>query len=73
MEFEVDSDVPGQTWQVEITDNGTEVFSGTRVTRDSSGEFRVRRGIANQRGEDTVVATASNAATGETCTGQGTL
>jgi len=72
VEFEVDSDVPGQTWAVRITDNGAEVFSGTRVTQDGSGEFRVRRATRNQPGPDTVVATASNTATGETCTAEGT-
>ncbi len=68
----MDSDVPGQTWAVRITDNDAEVFSGTRVTQDGSGEFRVRRATRNQPGPDTVVATASNAATGETCTAEGT-
>lgn len=72
VEFRVDSDVPGQTWQVQITDNGAVVFSGTRVTRDSSGQFRVRRNISDQRGPDTITATATNAESGETCTGQGT-
>lgn len=72
VEFEVDSDVPGQRWRVLITDNGTEVFAGTRRTQDGSGDFRVRRAIADQAGPDNIVATATNAVTGETCTAEGT-
>lgn len=72
VEFEVDSDVPGQRWRVIISDNGTEVFAGTRRTEDGSGDFRVRRAIADRVGPDNIVATATNAATGETCTAEGT-
>lgn len=71
VEFKVDSDIPGQTWQVNITDNGAVVFSGTRMTRDSSGQFRVRRTITDQPKSDTITATGTNAETGETCTGEG--
>ena len=31
VEFEVDSNVVGQTWQVRLTKNGNQIFSGTRV------------------------------------------
>jgi len=68
-EFQVDSNVAGQVWSVRLTDNGTQVFSGQRTTTAPSGAFSVERTIRNQTGTDTIVATASNAATGETCRG----
>ena len=66
-EFEVDSNVVGQTWNVSMTDNGSTVFTGSGTTVAPSGSFTVRPRIANQAGTDMVVATATNPATGETC------
>ena len=43
IEFEVDSNVVGQTWTVKIADNGSTVFSGTRRTTAPSGSFSVER------------------------------
>ena len=37
VEFEVDSNHAGQTWQVRLTKNGTQIFSGTKVTQAPSG------------------------------------
>lgn len=69
IEFQVDSNVSGQTWAVKITDNGARVFAGTRMTAGPSGSFSVDRKIADRAGADTLVATAMNAMTGETCRG----
>ncbi len=69
VEYEVDSNVAGQTWSVRITDNGTKVFAGQRMTAGRSGSFTVQRRTANRAGADKLVATATNAATGETCRG----
>src|SRR4051812_3497230 len=41
VELEVDSNVVGQTWSVQIADNGTSIFSGTRRTTAPSGSFEV--------------------------------
>lgn len=60
----------GQTWAVLITDNGQTVFDGEKVTRGRSGSFEARARTANQPGTDNFVATAQNAASGETCTGE---
>ncbi|MEY2401985.1 MAG: hypothetical protein QOJ08_2096 [Ilumatobacteraceae bacterium] len=68
-EFQVDSNRNGQVWSVRIRDNGVQVFSGQRTTVAPSGSFSISRHIANRAGTDTIVATASNAKTGETCTG----
>jgi type 1 fimbria pilin len=67
VEFEVDSNVNGQRWNVQLRDNGTSVFKGAATTQPPSGSFVVRRTIANQAGTDTVRAIAMNAVTGETC------
>ncbi len=73
IEFQVDSNVVGQTWAVSIKDNGTSVFAGTAKTVGPSGSFSVNKLTANRAGADSVVATAKNAATGETCRGAVTL
>jgi len=69
VEFEVDSNRNGQTWSVRITDNGVQVFAGNRTTQPPSGSFEVQRRIANRAGTDTIRARATNARTGESCTG----
>jgi hypothetical protein len=72
-EFEVDSNRVGQVWNVAINDNGVRVFTGTRTTVAPSGSFEVKRLIANRAGVDHIVASARNAATGETCVGSASL
>lgn len=69
VEYEVDSNVAGQTWKVKITDNGNKVYAGKQVTKGASGSFSVERRTANLAGQDVVVATATNIASGETCSG----
>jgi len=70
VEYEVDSNQNGQTWAVVITDNGETVFAGDKVTKGRSGSFEARVRPPNQPGTDNFVATAENAASGETCTGE---
>jgi hypothetical protein len=69
VEYEVDSNVVGQTWRVRIAKNGTSVFAGSRVTQAPSGSFEVRLRTANGVGVDRFRAAATNPATGETCLG----
>lgn len=69
IEFEVDSNKVGQTWQVRLTKNGTQIFSGSRVTQAPSGSFTVRKVTSNPAGTDTIRGRAVNRATGETCVG----
>lgn len=67
VQFEVDTNRPGQTFTVKITDNGSTVFSGARRTARPSGSFEVEKSIANRSGRDKLVAHAvrgSNACTG---------
>lgn len=67
-EFEVDSNVVGQTWTWTVSLNGAPAGSGSGTTAAPSGSFKVTRRLANQPGRDTVSAQATNPATGEVCT-----
>ena len=65
--WDVDSGIPGQTWNMSVSQNGNVIGSGSRVTNArGEAEFRLR-GVANPAGKDTFAGTASNPATGETC------
>ncbi len=66
-EFEVDSNVNGQAWNVRVTDNGVTLFTGKRVTAAPSGSFSLHLRKPNLPGTDTVKAVASNPTTRETC------
>jgi hypothetical protein len=70
LEFEVDSNVNGQSWNVRIKQNGDRIFSGTRVTQGPSGSFELTRRPNDTAGTDRFVARATNPSTGETCVGQ---
>lgn len=70
VEFEVDSNVNGQRWQVQLSDNGVTFFQGSRTTAGPSGSFEVHSRTANRAGADQIMARATNSRTGETCTGQ---
>jgi PKD repeat protein len=69
VEFEVDSNVVGQTWNWKFFDNGAQVAAGTSKTIAPSGSFDVRRLIANKAGADTIRARAANPVSGEVCQG----
>lgn len=69
VEFEVDSNINGQTWNVRLKRNGNVFFQGQRTTQAPSGSFEVRRVINNGPAPDTIVGRAVNPATGEVCRG----
>ncbi|MGB8702882.1 MAG: hypothetical protein WCD18_25985 [Thermosynechococcaceae cyanobacterium] len=73
IEFEVDSNVNGQTWSNVIRDNGTLVFKGNKVTQGPSGSYTIRKFTANQAGDDVIIARAKNLKTGEVCLGSVTF
>jgi len=73
VEFEVDQNVVGDTWKVQMKDNGTLIFRGQAVTKGPSGSFEIRTLTADQAGTDTVVAVAKNLSTGETCKGSASI
>ncbi|MHA3702084.1 hypothetical protein ACXR2U_07845 [Jatrophihabitans sp. YIM 134969] len=67
VEFEVDTNVPGQTFTVRVTDGPTVVFAGSKTTGARSGSFSVERRTADRAGVDTIRAVATRG--GNTCTG----
>lgn len=73
VEYEVDSNVNGQSWKVRIFKNGDRIFRGTRTTRAPSGSFDVRVVTSNPAGSDTFRGKAVNVATGEVCRGAATI
>jgi len=70
LEFEVDSNANGQSWNVRLNQNGNRIFAGTRVTQGPSGSFELKRRPNDAAGTDRFVARATNPSTGETCVGQ---
>jgi hypothetical protein len=73
VEYEVDSNVVGQTWRVRLFHDGTRFFAGTKVTKAPSGSFTVRKVVANHAGTDTIKGRAVNVKTGETCVGKASI
>jgi hypothetical protein len=72
VEFEVDQNRNGVTWNVRLKRNGNLFFAGQRTTQAPSGSFEVRRVTNNGAGSDFFVARAVNPATGEVCRGTAT-
>lgn len=59
VEFEVDSNLNGQTWGVRLKRDGNVFFTGTRTTQAPSGSFSVERKISNSAGDDVIVGRAT--------------
>jgi hypothetical protein len=71
VEFEVDSNVSGQTWRVRLFQDGDKIFGGNRVTRGASGSFDVRKVTGDGSGTDPFTARATHE--GETCRGSASI
>jgi hypothetical protein len=71
VEFEVDQNRSGVSWNVALRKNGRLVATGVRVTRAPSGSFAFRRLLTNGRGPDVIKASARRAS-GEICTAKAT-
>jgi hypothetical protein len=71
-EFEVDQNVNGVAWDVEISRNGTVVVETTRRTHAPSGSFSVERRLTNGAGPDAISAKATSP-TGEVCSATATI
>src|SRR5918996_3039479 len=65
VEFEVDSNVNGQTWRVRIFQDGDRIFRGRRETRGPSGSFGVELRTQNRAGTDRFRGRAGNVGTDE--------
>lgn len=68
VEFEVDSNVRRQSWNVVLQDNGSTFLQKKLKTKGPSGSFEARARPANRAGTDIIQASATNGATGESCT-----
>lgn len=68
VEFEVESHVSGQLWTIRMSDRGATFFKGSKTTTAPGGSFEAKAFAKNRPGTDSISATATNAATGETCT-----
>jgi hypothetical protein len=70
--WRVDSQIPGQTWEMTLSRNGQQIAAANRVT-NADGEATINRRLADAPGADEFSGTARNPATGETCAGSATL
>ncbi|HYU58936.1 MAG TPA: hypothetical protein VEO00_12945 [Actinomycetota bacterium] len=68
VEWEVDSHVAGQRWNMAIKRAGVLLKSGRRTT-DACGDAELRVVVSNAAGTDAFRGKAANLATGETCKG----
>jgi hypothetical protein len=73
VEFEVDQNRVGRTWNVKLKRDGSLLWQGQRTTRAPSGSFEARRVISDRAGRDTIVARATNPNSGEVCRGTATF
>ncbi len=73
VEYEVDSNVNGQTWRVQLYKNGNRFFQGSRRTHGPSGSFELRVVTSNPAGSDALRARAVNTASGQACGGRATF
>jgi hypothetical protein len=72
VEFEVDQNRNGQTWDVKLKKNGTSFWSGQRTTQAPSGSFDARRVVSGGSG-DRFTGIATNPRSGEVCRGTATF
>jgi hypothetical protein len=73
VEFEVDQNRDGQTWNVRMKRGGGVFWRGARTTQPPSGSFEVRRVTRNGAGPDRVVVRARDPRSGEVCRGSATF
>ena len=59
---------PGETWQLFLSDNGTRIFSASRVA-DADGELRAVKVTSNRSGTDRVKGSGVNIDSGGSCEG----
>jgi len=69
LEFEVDQNKVGKTWNVVLKHNGNKFWSGQKTTKAPSGSFTVHKLTNNAPGTDSFSGRATNPATGEVCFG----
>jgi catechol 2,3-dioxygenase-like lactoylglutathione lyase family enzyme len=73
VEFEVDQNQDGKTWNIRLKRDGNLVFKGQRTTHAPSGSFELRRVIGDSPGADHIKARAKQTSTGQVCVGTATF
>jgi hypothetical protein len=73
VEFEVDQNRNGQTWNVRLKQDGDQFWSGQKTTQAPSGSFEVRKLATNRAGVHMFVGRARNPRTGEVCRGTASI
>lgn len=72
VEFEVDQNRNGVSWNYTLKRAGVTLASGSKRTAAPSGSFSVNRRVSNAAGPDTITARATRSS-GEVCTARATL
>jgi hypothetical protein len=70
--LEIEGGRSGQAWHIFLSDNGVNIFSGTR-TSEGGGHVEVRVRTTDRSGADAIKAAANNVVSGESCAGRATL
>jgi len=70
--LEIEGGRSGQDWHLFLSDDGVNIFSGTR-TSEGGGHVEVRVRTTDRSGADAIKAAANNVVSGESCTGRATL
>jgi hypothetical protein len=73
VEFEVDQNKNGKTWDVRLKQDGTTFWSGVRTTQAPSGSFSVSKRTTDLAGVHVFVGRAVSRATGEVCRGTASI
>ena len=73
VQFEVDQNQNGKTWNVRLKRDGNLVWKGQRTTHAPSGSFELRRVISDAPGADHITARARYRPTGQVCLGSATF
>ena len=73
VEFEVDQNKDGKTWDVKLKQDGTPFWTGARTTHAPSGSFSVSKLTSNKAGVHQFAGRAVNRNTGEVCRGTASI
>ena len=66
--FVIEESAAGQEWQLFLSDDGTRIYAGSKVSNDE-GKVRVRKITTDRDGSDRIKASGVNVVTGESCSG----
>jgi hypothetical protein len=73
VEFEVDQNKNGRTWDVKLKQDGITFWTGARTTHAPSGSFSVSKLTTNKAGTHQFTGRAVSRTTGEICRGTASI